>query len=386
MALLHKAGLPRRLAAIAVTVAAALLAVAGTLTPALAATPTAANSPSMVVNGADLDIAAQGPNNSLLFYWAVNGTSTWHTVTVAGAGTTFSAPSMAVDGGSVIIAAQGPNNSLMFYWTFDPASSWNPEPVAGAATTFSAPSVATDNHSVDIVAQGPGGTMYSYYAVNGSSTWATQLVGGSLISPGATSAPAVVMAGGLVNVAVQTNFYDLTFYSQPIGGAQDTWHGSGLAEGVSPPSITATGNAINISTTSISGGVRFYWAYFGSVEWTTETVVSTGIYTLTSIATDSSTNAAVIAATESDGQLDFFSAVYGTGSWQHELVSGANTVESNSVPPPAPVIIPDSVNGYNGVDISAVTPGGQLLLDYSAFRSGTWYSEAVPGNGLGGRL
>jgi hypothetical protein len=47
----------------------------------------------------------------------------------------------------------------------------------------------------------------------------------------------------------------------------------------------------------------------------------------------------------------------------------------------APVINADFFEFSNDVNISAVGPQGQLLLDYSAFGSGRWYSEPVPGNG-----
>ena len=58
--------------------AAAMLAASG-LAPALAAT-----GPSMTVNHNSVNIAVQGPSNRLKFYWAVNGTTTWHPETVAG--------------------------------------------------------------------------------------------------------------------------------------------------------------------------------------------------------------------------------------------------------------------------------------------------------------
>jgi hypothetical protein len=50
--------------------------------------------PSIILNGSTTDIAVQGPNDSLDFYWAYNGGTTWYEETVAGPGTTFSAPSM----------------------------------------------------------------------------------------------------------------------------------------------------------------------------------------------------------------------------------------------------------------------------------------------------
>jgi hypothetical protein len=99
---MSRAGFRRRLAAV-LAAAAGVLTAAGTLTPALAAT-----GPSMNVDGNDVNIAVQGPDNSLLFYWQVNGSSGWNAEPVAGAGTTFSAPSMNVDGNDVNISVQGP--------------------------------------------------------------------------------------------------------------------------------------------------------------------------------------------------------------------------------------------------------------------------------------
>src|SRR5271156_223840 len=83
-----------------VPVAAAVVAltVAGPLPAALASV---APSPAMTANDGAATIAFQGPDNSLLFYWADNGSTAWQTETVAGAGTTFSSPAMAVNGNTV---------------------------------------------------------------------------------------------------------------------------------------------------------------------------------------------------------------------------------------------------------------------------------------------
>jgi hypothetical protein len=37
----------------------------------------------MITDGNGVDVAAVGAGNSLQFYWAVNGTNTWHRETVA---------------------------------------------------------------------------------------------------------------------------------------------------------------------------------------------------------------------------------------------------------------------------------------------------------------
>ena len=75
---MSRAGFGRRLGAVTVTVTAAVLTAAGTLTPALAAT-----GPSMTVNNGSVNIAVQGADDSLLFYWAINGVAGWHAETVA---------------------------------------------------------------------------------------------------------------------------------------------------------------------------------------------------------------------------------------------------------------------------------------------------------------
>jgi hypothetical protein len=76
---MSRAKFRRRPAAALVAVTAGVLTAAGTLTPALAAT-----GPSMDINGNDVNIAVQGPDNSLMLYWAVNGSSTWNSETMTG--------------------------------------------------------------------------------------------------------------------------------------------------------------------------------------------------------------------------------------------------------------------------------------------------------------
>ncbi len=129
----------RRIAVLALPAIVVATLGAAVLTPALATTR-----PSMTVNGNDVNIAVQGPNHSLKFYWAVNGTATWHAETVAGAGTTYSAPSMTVNGNSVNISAEGPHHKLKFYWAVNGTATWHAETVAGAGTTYSAPSMTVN--------------------------------------------------------------------------------------------------------------------------------------------------------------------------------------------------------------------------------------------------
>jgi hypothetical protein len=102
------------------------------------AAPAMANTaPSMSTNGKDVNIAVEGAHHRLLFFWAVNGSATWHKQTVAGTGTAFSAfsaPSMTTNGADVNIAAEGANGGLDFYWAVNGTQTWNPEQVAPPGT------------------------------------------------------------------------------------------------------------------------------------------------------------------------------------------------------------------------------------------------------------
>ena len=85
----------------------------------------------MTVNGNAVNIAVEGAKNRLKFYWAVNGTATWHAETVAGTRTTYSAPSMTVNGNAVNISSVGAKNRLKFYWAVNGTATWHAETVAG---------------------------------------------------------------------------------------------------------------------------------------------------------------------------------------------------------------------------------------------------------------
>jgi len=60
----------------------------------------------------------------------VNGSTTWHREQIAGKNTTYSAPSMTTDGNSVNIAAVGASSSLRFFWAVNGTDTWHPETVA----------------------------------------------------------------------------------------------------------------------------------------------------------------------------------------------------------------------------------------------------------------
>ena len=99
-------GFRRRLAAFSVVAIAAVLIGAGVPTSASAAITL--GPPSMTVNHGWVKMAVDGPDHSLMFYDALNGTTTWYAETVAGPGTTYSPPDMIINGNYVNIVAVGP--------------------------------------------------------------------------------------------------------------------------------------------------------------------------------------------------------------------------------------------------------------------------------------
>jgi hypothetical protein len=69
-------------------VSGSLLAASVVVLGLAGAAPAMANTaPSMSTNGNDVNIAAEGANGGLDFYWAVNGTATWNPEQVAPPGT-----------------------------------------------------------------------------------------------------------------------------------------------------------------------------------------------------------------------------------------------------------------------------------------------------------
>ena len=91
----------------------------------------------------------------------------------SGAGTTFSAPTIADGNNSTSISAQGPGNSLAFYWQQTGTDdTWNQEAVANSASTYSVPAMAEGNNSTSIVTEGPSKSVDFYWQTyGGTSGW-----------------------------------------------------------------------------------------------------------------------------------------------------------------------------------------------------------------------
>jgi hypothetical protein len=86
----------------------------------------------MTINGNAhaANISAVETDGTLMFYWAVYSTGTWHASSVAGDNSTFSIRSLTANDNSANISAAGPGGRLMFYWNANGNPAWHPETVA----------------------------------------------------------------------------------------------------------------------------------------------------------------------------------------------------------------------------------------------------------------
>jgi hypothetical protein len=184
--------------------------------------------PSIAVTSTGVDIAAEGPNNTLRFYWAANGSTTWHAQTVATG--IYSDPAIAVTSSGVNITAEGPNNSLMFYWAANGGvwPVWHAETVAGPGTiSYFGPSIAETSTGVDITAEGPSNALMLYSAANGSGTFTAQTVAG----PGTNYEPSIAVTSTGVNITAGGGYNPLMFYWAANGGVWPVWHAEQVAPG-----------------------------------------------------------------------------------------------------------------------------------------------------------
>jgi hypothetical protein len=187
---------------------------------------------------------------------------------VAGAGTTFSAPSIAanISGNGVNIAAEGPSNSLDFYWAINGTATWYPEVVAGADSILSAPAISAHDNGVNIVSRNYGGGGFGstfWWAFNGSPTWTPSAVaGGDLSDPSIVAYPG--NPGG-VHVVARGFLGDSPGVSTNVNGS-GTWTWTALYNNsptapivAGDPSVTMNNGSVNIAFETIEGDLLFYW-------------------------------------------------------------------------------------------------------------------------------
>ena len=102
-----------------------------------------------------IQIAASGPGDSLMFFWAVDGTNTWHPEQVAGPGTMQGGPAMVAGNYTEEIAVTATDGSLRYYWSWDGTPTWYGAQIAPPRTASSPPAMTRFNGGTEIAVAGP---------------------------------------------------------------------------------------------------------------------------------------------------------------------------------------------------------------------------------------
>jgi len=230
------------------------------------------------------DIVVQGPDYSLVDYAAVpNGA--WQPTQMAGPLSAYSQPSTFVrDGnsnapGELDVAVQGPENSLWYFYP-NGGGGWNSAVVAGPDTTYSAPTmqVRTGNpaNEVDIVAQGPNNSLYYYYAAPGAPfTTVPVLTNGTTFgAPGFFMQPT-----GEADIVVRGPTNNLTlYYATPPGGLMSQPLTGPAA--YAPPRIFARSGAPvekDVVTIGANNVLLYYYDRLGNGSWQNGTITGTSM-------------------------------------------------------------------------------------------------------------
>ena len=155
--------------------------------------------PAIVADNNSTEVAVIAPDASLWFYWIINGTTTWHPEEVSGPGTVWGGVAMTHSYGGIQIAAPGPGGSIMFFWAADGTSTWHPEQVAGPGTMQGAPAMVAGNYTMEIAVTATDGSLRYYWSRDGTTAW----YGAQIAPPGTVSAsPAMTRANGGTEIAV----------------------------------------------------------------------------------------------------------------------------------------------------------------------------------------
>ena len=322
--------------------------------------------PAMAIRSTgEVDMVAQGPNNSLIYYWNTGGG--WASTTIAGSNTTYSAPAIVVcENYNVdlplslaIVVAMGPNHSLKCY-TATPGSPWSSTTIGQNYSTYSAPAIANPSNiwgEADVVAQGPNNSLMYYSGWAGG--WSSAPIGQNYST---YSAPAIAVRypSGEADVVAQGPNNSLIYYwntgggwsSAPIGQNYSTYSAPAIA--VRYPSGEA-----DVVAQGPNHSLRYYYAWPGT-KWYSTTIPGNA-YSAPAIAVWSSNNEAEVVAQGPNNSLIYYWN-YSGNPWYSWTVAGSSTTYS------APSIV---IGSYYQGDITTYGPylavmGQNSALDYYA--------------------
>jgi hypothetical protein len=155
--------------------------------------------PAIVADNNSTEVAFIAPDASLWFFWIINGTTAWHEELVSGPGTIWGGVAMTHSYGGIQIATPGPGGSIMFFWAADGTDTWHPEQVAGPGTMHGAPAMVAGNYTMEIAVTATDGSLRYYWSYDGTPTW----YGAQIAPPGtASTSPSMTRSNGGTEIAV----------------------------------------------------------------------------------------------------------------------------------------------------------------------------------------
>jgi hypothetical protein len=240
--------------------------------------------PAITTNSAGTEITAQGPNNSLWFWWALNGFTAWHGEQVAGPGTTFSTtfgffgagPAITDSGGAVQIAAQGPMNSLWFYEAPYGSMIWHAQQVAGNGSVAGSPAMVLSPTSIEIAAVNNAfSTLGFWSAPRGSYTFGFEQVPAQPLTPNpamvrfATGTEIAANSDGCIGVYVNTD------------GSPNWTNPAACLPAPQPelnsPAMVRSRVGTEIADTLLNNSLQFFTNTDGSSNWTSVQIVAANV-------------------------------------------------------------------------------------------------------------
>ena len=112
------------------------------------------NAPAIARAGTATEIAATGTDDSLSFYWIINGTSTWHAEQIGRPGTMQGAPAMVAGNYTEEIAVTARDGSMRYYWSRDGTPTWYGAQIAPPGTVSTSPAMTRFNGGTEIAIAG----------------------------------------------------------------------------------------------------------------------------------------------------------------------------------------------------------------------------------------
>jgi ligand-binding SRPBCC domain-containing protein len=332
----------------------------------------------VTAGGSWTDIAVEGPNNTLNYWYTPDGSGQWYAFPVPGASIAYSAPALVrganAQGAWTDIAVRGPNNTLNYWYKPDTSGEWYAFTVPGANVAYSAPVLQRAATSTDIAVQGPNNTLNYWYTPDGSGQWYSFPVpGGNTAYSAPTLVRGVNTSGRWTDIAVQGTNNTLNYWYTPDGSGQ--WYafpvpGSETAYGA--PSLTKGSSATSVAVEGPNHTLNFSSTADGSGTWNSGPVPSRWYSIYSAGASVRAGNATEIAAQGPGNTVDFYEKVDGQTGWTATQVAGPGTAYST----------PAIVRGATWTDIAVQGPNHTLSYWYSPDGSGQWYSFAVPGENV----